>query len=649
MSHSIDADYKPPTSSPCAIMERPKSLRDLGSDRGALLDSVISTATTIRNAFAHDQRIDHSFDVIDPFNPSTAPSLPEYLERAVISPGHPRRQPSPVSAMGHELQLLARQLIAVVLNVGSPSEAAALLVNFRNALDGAQMSLCVEAVDRAREAQSRAADKPRPKFARVDPERVAADIVAIEHRQNHRVASGMVAGAVELHAKFPRLWNRVVDGKLPADVARKIAFRLRNVIDAEKRSTIEAVFLNRMDRDKSPAFWNSHLSKQLDRVISEIDPDGVNDRENEATKNRKVSTRANRSGMSTLHATLPALECATVAERLDSIAKDWTGAEGEDRCADELRADALVQLVTGLNKAPVGKESLACLGARSETPVIQPRITLIADVDPAHARARAWAGNASVAKQKLDELLTEVSRAHLHVVPTRHDVGLTDLKALTTLLERIDAGFKEQTTYVPSDAVRRLVVERDGTCRHPGCTHPAQRCDLDHVTPFDKSKPLSGGLTREDNLISLCRHHHRFKTHGNCSYRLDADGTVYARIGDDCIGSSSPQGHRGIMRDDIGTEYEGPRSEILEETSRLAQAAWVLASHLDELVVGSVSSPSRDGEDASASKSQKTDVIELRSALREKMAHRSRERNARSRWNDGIDGSSAIDLETLEF
>lgn len=86
----------------------------------------------------------------------------------------------------------------------------------------------------------------------------------------------MVAGALELHSKFPHIWNRVVDGKLPADVARKIALHLRNVVDPEKRSTIE-VFFNRMDRDKSPAFWNPHLSKQLDRIISKIDPDGVDD------------------------------------------------------------------------------------------------------------------------------------------------------------------------------------------------------------------------------------------------------------------------------------------------------------------------------------------------------------------------------------
>ena len=123
---------------------------------------------------------------------------------------------------------------------------------------------------------------------------------------------------------------------------------------------------------------------------------------------------------------------------------------------------------------------------------------------------------------------------------------------------------------------------------------------------------------------------------------------MYARIGDDCIGSSSPQGHRGLLRDDIGAEYEGPQAEILEDTAQLAQAAWELAAHLDELLVESVSSEP-NGEKAPARKATKPDVIELRSALREKKARRFRERAAQSRWNDGIHGSTAIDLNTIEF
>ena len=628
-------------------MERPRTLYSIGANRGDLLDSVISTASTIRAAFNHPViELEHRTPVRAIFDVEKSP-LPTYFDRALRSPGHPRREPDPTSAMGHQIHKLSQQLIALILHLDSPTEKAALLDKLGNSVGGAQMSLCLDAVDRSREAQSAAATEPRPKFARIDPERVAVDIVSIEQRQDQRTASEMVTGALELHDKFPRLWNRTIEGDLPAPIARKIAKRLRNVLDPDKRSTIEAVFLNRMDRDKSPSRWNSHLSKQLDRVIADVDPDGVDTGENEANKKRKVSARPSKSGMASLSAKLPALDCATISARLDDISKEWSAVEGEERCADELRADALVQLLTGQDKAPTGSAPLTASQAGS-APTIQPRITLVANVDPAHTRCRAWAGNASVAKSKLDELLAQASRAHVQVLPAKDDVGLRDLKGLTDLLDRIGADFKEQTTYSPSESTRRMVIERDGTCRHPGCSHPASECDLDHVIPFNKNNPLAGGLTREDNLISLCRHHHRFKTHGNCSYRLDPDGTVYARIGDDCLGSSSPQGHRGILRADLGAEYTGKKDAFFHDSTRLAQAAWVLAAQLDSLITQSIGD-SRTEDTGAPTVDDKADVIELRSSLREKKAKQFREKAARNRWNDRVDGTSAISMDDWEF
>ncbi|RNI23247.1 HNH endonuclease signature motif containing protein [Flexivirga caeni] len=45
-------------------------------------------------------------------------------------------------------------------------------------------------------------------------------------------------------------------------------------------------------------------------------------------------------------------------------------------------------------------------------------------------------------------------------------------------------------------------------CRFPGCTTPAVRCDVDHVTRFPD------GPTAIWNLQCLCRHHHRAKHEG---------------------------------------------------------------------------------------------------------------------------------------
>jgi hypothetical protein len=74
--------------------------------------------------------------------------------------------------------------------------------------------------------------------------------------------------------------------------------------------------------------------------------------------------------------------------------------------------------------------------------------------------------------------------------------------------------------YVPPAWMATLVRARDGGCRFPGCTTTLRFCDLDHVIPWP------AGTTAADNLIALCRRHHRIKqTHG-WSVRLDSDGTT---------------------------------------------------------------------------------------------------------------------------
>jgi hypothetical protein len=62
------------------------------------------------------------------------------------------------------------------------------------------------------------------------------------------------------------------------------------------------------------------------------------------------------------------------------------------------------------------------------------------------------------------------------------------------------------TTYRPTAGVDRFVRARDVTCRWPGCQRPSRVCDLDHVVPWPN------GPTTVQNLLALCRRHHRLKT-----------------------------------------------------------------------------------------------------------------------------------------
>ena len=81
----------------------------------------------------------------------------------------------------------------------------------------------------------------------------------------------------------------------------------------------------------------------------------------------------------------------------------------------------------------------------------------------------------------------------------------------------LDVGRKTRT--VPP-ALRRALAARDRRCRFPGCT--ARRCDAHHVRHW-----AHGGETRLDNLVQLCRRHHRAVHEGGLRMTLDdATGAV---------------------------------------------------------------------------------------------------------------------------
>jgi len=430
-----------------------------------------------------------------------------------------------------------------------------------------------------------------------------------------------------------------------ATTARKIASAVRDVEDPAKRAKIENVILNRMDRDDSPLEWSRRIARHLDLLIADVDPDAARKAEDSAFESRRLSTRSSGKGMASLTATLPALDCASVLAKVKAYARRWSEAGSEARSEPQLEADALVHLLAGIDNSPShipsGQDSGAPLSSATTVAPIHPRITLLADVAGGTLAVRGWAAGTAFVRERLDSLLDSVERAHLQVVPLGHDDEAPSFSDLTARIESFKESLGRQCSYAPAPSLRRAIFERDGTCRHPGCTHPAERCDLDHVVPFDHSHPLRGGLTREDNLIALCRSHHRFKTHGKGRYVLRPDGRVDVLIGDIVAGSSMPTGHRGVMRERAYVEYEGTTDSSTAMVAELAAAAAALAETLGSL--------DHQPPNESAGVSPCSGVVELKAHRRAREAANRRSAASARRPEAESTGTSALSLDGLEF
>ena len=66
----------------------------------------------------------------------------------------------------------------------------------------------------------------------------------------------------------------------------------------------------------------------------------------------------------------------------------------------------------------------------------------------------------------------------------------------------LDVGVRQRLF---TGATRIAVEARDQVCQHPGCDVPAERCEIDHIVPYE-----DGGLTTQVNGRCYCPFHHRW-------------------------------------------------------------------------------------------------------------------------------------------
>lgn len=173
--------------------------------------------------------------------------------------------------------------------------------------------------------------------------------------------------------------------------------------------------------------------------------------------------------------------------------------DGSDgRTAPQRRADALgeicFQWMDGSNRATTAGE--------------RPHVTVTVDLESLERRTGR--------RCELDEA------GRIPAEDARRIACDASLSRVITVAPSSPVEIGRRTPVVPA-ALRRAVVVRDGGCRFPGCDRPPGWCDAHHVLHW-----ADGGETSLDNLVLLCRPHHRL-VHERFSLAIEEGRPTFRR------------------------------------------------------------------------------------------------------------------------
>ncbi|MDJ0421396.1 HNH endonuclease [Dietzia kunjamensis] len=406
-------------------------------------------------------------------------------------------------------------------------EAAAALVE--------QMSRADEVgtgVDRT-EGVAGSGARARSAYARLDPQSRARDHLVAACQLTCWHAARLVTAGVQIHSRLARLRASVERGVVPEQLAIDIACKLAEVPDSivsDVEDEVVAGIVDDLDGGDRPT--RNSVDGRIDEAVGRLDPEGAEDARARAALTRTVRFRSGRDGMASMWAKLPLADAELLRGRIETDARAASG-DGVPGTLDQLRADALASLAV-YAPAPAPAPAPADAGGTDSGPGDDGSIEL-GEVTVGADMPRPSLGNAAAAGRPIR---VSVIAAAAQGLPNRvefvHGAYSSYSWLCQQLLEGADARVRFELVdpapgvldspehalrYLITPAMAERIRMRDGTCRHPGCSVPAEDCDVDHVIAFNTKDPELGGPTTEWNLVCLCRKHHREKTFGTNAYR----------------------------------------------------------------------------------------------------------------------------------
>jgi hypothetical protein len=179
--------------------------------------------------------------------------------------------------------------------------------------------------------------------------------------------------------------------------------------------------------------------------------------------------------------------------------------ESDTRTAPQRRADALIDIATRV----LDSGTLPELGGE------RPHLSVVVDEaalrDQVGAVTLPWTGLTvtapTVRRWSCDAQLTPVL-ATLLPPPRTRTTATTRTAATTRGAVWLGGGWLPldvgRASRVATPAQLKALRVRDAGCVHPGCTRTTAYCDAHHIHHW-----ADGGPTTLDNMVLLCRHHHR--------------------------------------------------------------------------------------------------------------------------------------------
>jgi hypothetical protein len=336
-------------------------------------------------------------------------------------------------------------------------------------------------------------------------------------------------GLAEDLRRLPATRAALKAGAIDLPKARMTVEMLRPLSDQDAAAVEATVIAPERDRVRDgKGREHSQLRQALRRAAIRVDPTAHEKQERDAFEGRRMEhypLGAGNPGVAGLAFTHREEVIAEATDYIRALAKAAIAADapGEQRTLDQACADVAADLLTGRTGRTPTRAGAGSSGSSVHV-VVGVATLLDQDDEP------GWlAGYGPISAQTARRIAADPTSAWRRL--------LTDPR--TGRMDELSV----KTYDVPAD-MDRHVRARDETCRWPGCTRPARRCDTDHRVPWP------AGATEACNLQCLCRSHHRIKTHTRTTTRLDEDtgdtivtlpsGHTYRRPPDPPLGEPDP-------------------------------------------------------------------------------------------------------------